>query len=241
MRQIETKVCRHGRMSYFDDDMYIGKSLRLYGNYSEGEVDALRKMVGPNDVCVEVGSNIGALTIPLAKMCRKVYAFEPQPDNYDLLLQNLRQNDINNVRCLQKAVGSSFGNVAIPSLDQLGHLNYGCIEIGNGDVEVPQTMLDEELSFEERISFIKMDCEGSELATLKGAEETIRKHRPILYIENDRAEQSSRLVGWVIDHGYDCFWNKVPLFHAENFFREKTNIFGNIHSHMMICIPRSQQ
>ena len=238
--QIETKACRHGTLSYFADDMYVGKSLKLYGDYSEDEVSMFKKLLRPDDVCIEVGANIGALTIPMARLCKRVLAFEPQPDNYRLLCKNLDENEIYNVSAIPLAVGSAACEAKIATLEGLGCANYGCFEIGSGDITVRMTTLDLALqTSDEKIRFIKLDCEGSELEVLKGAERTLKRCNPILYVENDREDKSAQLVGWLIDHGNRCFWHKVPMFYEGNFNSEKTNVFGIIHSHMMICIPEA--
>ena len=51
------KDCRHGRMLYNVNDRYIGRSLDLYGEFSEAEVELFRQIVRPGDIVVEVGAN----------------------------------------------------------------------------------------------------------------------------------------------------------------------------------------
>ena len=67
-------------MSYYADDYYIGASLKLYGEYSELEIALLRRIIKPDWVVIDVGANIGALTVAFAEMAEEVYAFEPQPE-----------------------------------------------------------------------------------------------------------------------------------------------------------------
>ena len=90
---INTTDTRFGRMSYFATDYYIGRSLELYGEYSWGEIELCSKVVKPNWTIVNGGANIGALTVPLAKLVNKgkVYAFEPQPEVYQMLKRNARR------------------------------------------------------------------------------------------------------------------------------------------------------
>src|SRR5882724_879314 len=58
--------CRHGWMLF--DGPYIGKCFELYGEYSEAEVDLMRCFVRPGDRVIDVGANIGDLTLPLARL-----------------------------------------------------------------------------------------------------------------------------------------------------------------------------
>lgn len=74
------KECRHGKMIYNKNDMYIGRSLDRYGEYSEGEVDLFRQIVHQGDTVLEVGANLGAHTLALALLVGEggcVHAFEP--------------------------------------------------------------------------------------------------------------------------------------------------------------------
>jgi FkbM family methyltransferase len=232
------QACRHGTLSFFADDEYVGRSLKHYGDYSEDEVSVFQKVLKPDHIAIEVGSNIGTLTVPMAKLCKKVYAFEPQPENYKLLLRNIKDNDLDDKVCsVLAALGSHAGATRIPTLDSLGHCNYGRVEIGNGNVFTNLEALDNFILEDELIQLIKIDAEGSELEVLKGAAQTIARSRPILYVENDRKEKSAELVGWLVDHDYRCYWHRVPMFYEGNFKHETLNVFGNIASHNMICVP----
>ena len=53
------KTCRHGLMVYNRNDAYIGRSLDLYGEFSQGETELFQQVVGIGDVVIEVGANIG--------------------------------------------------------------------------------------------------------------------------------------------------------------------------------------
>ena len=60
-----TVETRHGVFTIFDEDELVGLSLATYGEYSEGEVEVFRKILKPGDVAIDVGANIGALTMPM--------------------------------------------------------------------------------------------------------------------------------------------------------------------------------
>lgn len=238
MQRVLKKACRHGVLSFFADDQYVGHSLNLYGDYSEDEVSVFQKVLTKDSVAIEVGSNIGCLTVPMAKLAGMVYAFEPQPENYELLFQNLAGNGvIDNVVACCMAVGAKSGKTRIAKLDNLDHHNFGAIEIGEGENEIPVTTIDKMIPAKDMIHFIKIDAEGSELGILVGAEQTIKRCQPVMYIENDRKEKSDALVGWLIDHGYRCYWHRVPLYYEGNFNGEKLNVFGDLISQNMICVP----
>ena len=88
-----------------------------------------------------------------------------------------------------------------------------------------------------------------ELPVLQGAAETLRKYRPILYVENDRAEKSQALVEWIKQQGYDLYWHKPTMYNPNNYEDVKENIFAikkqtengwsesNYISQNMLCLP----
>ncbi len=91
---IVTQKSKHGIFSYYKNDKFIGKSLREYGEFSEGEVHLIKQLTKTNDNVIEVGSNIGTHTIPLAKHLSQgglLYALEPQSQNYKILIKNINQ------------------------------------------------------------------------------------------------------------------------------------------------------
>ena len=58
---------KHGTFSYYKNDQFLAKSFNEYGEYSEYEVNLLKFLTNQGDNIVEVGSNIGAHTVPIAK------------------------------------------------------------------------------------------------------------------------------------------------------------------------------
>lgn len=236
----KTANCKHGVFTYHSEDRFLGTSLRIYGEWSEDEVRMYDVFLKPTDIAIEVGANIGALTIPLSKRCKKVFAFEPQPENVKLLLMNLNANGVQNVDVFPCAVGAKNEVVKVSTIEEIdiehGVIgDYGGFEIGKGSCLVDQRSLDNMNAFNHKVDFIKMDCEGSELEVLKGAEELIKSNWPLLYIENDKPGKSEALIKWLFDHKYNCYWHRPPLYREDNFRKYIDNIFGNSHSINMIC------
>jgi hypothetical protein len=85
---------------------------------------------------------------------------------------------------------------------------------------------------------LKVDVEGMELSVLKGARELILRAKPVLYVENDRPQLSEALIRYIDSLGYECFWHWPPLFNPDNFFKNSENVFANIVSKNMICLPK---
>jgi len=232
-RTIET---RHGTFTVFDEDELVGLSLVTYGEYSEGEVEVFRKVLRSGDVAIDVGANIGALTVPMAKLVGeqgKVWAFEASDANLKLLYKNIEQNNLSKVEVLPFAASDKSGFLKVDKQSAL-HA-YSRRDINEGEFEVSCMTIDElKLA---KVKLIKIDVDGHELQVLNGAVETIKRCRPIIYIENEIAEKREALVAWFIDHGYRLYWHRPYLFNIDNWRDDKKNIFGALVSIMNVCIP----
>ena len=89
--------------------------------------------------------------------------------------------------------------------------------------------------------FIKLDVEGMKIMALTGAQETISKFRPIMYVENDRKENSEALIRLIASFGYRMYWHLPPLFNPDNYNKSPENVFGNIVSKNMLCFHRDKK
>jgi FkbM family methyltransferase len=103
----------------------------------------------------------------------RIYAFEPDPENFRQILERVK--DVKNVEVYNMATGERNGEIRFLAEGTSG----SCIS-ENGGIQVPLKRLDD--AIDGRVSFIKMDIEGAELATLHGAENMIRKYKPKLAI-----------------------------------------------------------
>lgn len=235
--QTSTVDCRHGKFTVFNEDELVGLSLSTYGEYSEGEVSVFEKILRPGDVAIDVGANIGALTIPMARLVGAdggVHAFEASPANFALLRQNVHQNDLDEVVDMYPLAASN--KTGMLKVDKQSALHaYSRRDINEGEFQVHCTTIDSlELT---RCKLIKIDVDGHELEVLNGAARTIKRCKPVIYIENEIDAKREELVAWFIDHGYRCFWHRPFLFNIDNFRGNKKNIFGALVSIMNVCIP----
>ena len=235
--QTKTELCRYGWLTYFADDWLFGRSLHFYGEWSEGEVDLFRRVLKANDVVVDAGANIGAFTVPLLQMGCEVHAFEPQPEVFGVLLDNC---PVSNGRFYKWALGCTEGIIA---LSPFHSINPGD---GHVDPEAPPdtqrtarvTTLDS-LNLK-RLHFLKADVENYELEVLRGAEETIARYRPLLYLEADRPGSTEALSEWMHAHDYRVYRHIIPIFNPDNFRGYKINLFGKIVSAMLLGVPRER-
>jgi hypothetical protein len=107
---------------------------------------------------------------------------------------------------------------------------------GPGRIAAPCVRLDDFLG-EGAVALIKIDVEGFELAALRGADETLRRDRPVLYVENEYVDKSKALIEWLWSRGYRLFWHLPPLFSPDNFFGKSANAYGRMASFNIIGMP----
>ena len=145
--------------------------------------------IGRNDIVVDIGAHLGVFSVFAASMTQNtVYAFEPSPDNFEVLKRNIHMNGVNNIKAHRCAVsdrpgsttfllssGSStnhllFNHKILHKLEKyqasVDHLQYKIPLPSDFEeyIEVPTTTLQDIMDSNniEQIDFLKMDCEGSE-------------------------------------------------------------------------------
>lgn len=231
-------------MLYHGADQYIGRGLKKYGEFSESEVALFRQLLRPGDLVVEAGANFGAHTLAMAKMVGDqggIIAFEPQRLVFQAMVANVALNSLANVVTVQAGLGAYQGTIKVPVLDPAKGHNFGGFNISNHNLgeEVPVRTIDS-LNLN-RCRLIKVDVEGMECEVLEGARNTIARLRPVLYVENDRTEHSQRLITLIQSLGYKLWWHLPPMFNPNNFRGDNENLFGNIVSVNMLCLPQETQ
>ncbi|MGZ5801953.1 MAG: FkbM family methyltransferase, partial [Burkholderiaceae bacterium] len=206
---------RYGKLIFNQYDLYVGRSLALYKEFSEGEVALFRQIVTPGMVVLDIGANIGAHTLYFAQAVGEsgqVHAFEPQRIVFQTLAGNMALNSITNVFCHQQALSDTQDILLVPCLDYAVSNNFGGLELGaaaEGEPVLAVTL--DELQFP-RADFIKLDVEGMELQALRGANNLIQRCRPYLYVENDRPENSAALIDYIAGLDYQMVWHRPALF-----------------------------
>ncbi len=238
---VKTSACRHGTFTYLQTDLFIGRSLDLYGEYSEQEVTLLCQLLSPGAVVIEAGANIGALTVPIARQAGptgQVLAYEPQPVLAEVLRLNLKSNGLSNVMVRQGALGEHAGTLHLPRIDYRAANNFGGVALTT-DEGFPIRVETVDALGLTRLDLIKIDVEGMELQVVRGASATVRSRRPILYVENDRSDQSPALINALKELGYCAWWHFPRLFNPTNFRQNPADVF-HILSANLVCFPRER-
>jgi len=170
-----------------EDEGILGAIVNSSGMYEVRLVKALAARMPNDGVVLDVGANIGAITLPLAARCPAgiVHAFEPVASTRRFLERNTAS--MSNVKI--HALG--FGDV---NRSQAIHINArhpggahtrGDAEDGDDTETIEMTTLDAWVNANavDRIDLIKLDVEGDEIAFLAGADQTLRRFRPTIAVE----------------------------------------------------------
>jgi FkbM family methyltransferase len=235
---------RYGTLLCSQNDVYVGGSLLRYGEFSELEVEFLRPYLEPGAVVLDIGANIGALTIPFATLVGPkgvVIAFEPQRLCFQALNANVALNSLTNVVTFQRALGAEMGVLRVPLTDPHMRNNFGGLELSadaNGEHVEVWTIDDMGLP---AASLCKIDVEGMETQVLQGARGYIAEHKPALYLEADRQEKKAELMALLDELEYTAYGHNPKLYNPDNWRGDKDNIFGEIASINLLALPSGQQ
>jgi FkbM family methyltransferase len=240
---VQTYQTRSGPMLALRTDVYVTRSLELYGEYCPAEWRALQQLIRPGMTVVEVGANMGTHSVDMARACAPgpFYAFEPQPRIFQVLCANLALNDIGNALAYPEGLGEAEGVAVVPFLDYAQRGNFGGMALqpdSTPGIKVRIRALD---GFElPTCGLLKVDVEGFEPQVLRGARRTIERCRPAIYIENDRAAQQQEVISLIAEMGYRLYWHLPPLFDPQNFNGVQEDVFPRVVSINMICLPKER-
>jgi FkbM family methyltransferase len=226
----QLKRCRYGWMLVTGP--IIGKCLELYGQYSEDEVRIFRAFLKPGGVAIDVGANIGDLTVPMAQIAGpagRVYAVESHSDMFNVLCANLAMNEIKNTKPINAFVADDDGVAMGGPWGEFGYVSK---------TWRPPVLSIDSLCLE-HCDFIKIDVDGKEMEVLRSARGTIARLRPIIYLENDDRERWPAIFEFLRVREYDVFWHPAPIFEPDNFAGNRTNHWAPevMVSLMMLCVP----
>jgi FkbM family methyltransferase len=169
--------------------VYLSNSSELY-SYKEIMLDLIYEKhpsfnLKYQKVIFDIGANIGFYSLRAAVSNKKstVYAFEPNPKVYQRLTKNISMNNINNVIPYQLAIGNKSGFIKFQ--EEISTWTSRIIESPNDDglIVVPIMTIDDFLEKNNKIQYIdlmKIDVEGFEYETIKGAEKSLKKIKLIV-------------------------------------------------------------
>jgi FkbM family methyltransferase len=155
--------------------------------------------IGPDDIVVDIGANIGIFSVYAAKKAKAVYAVEPFPENVSFIKKNAKNNKLKNITTIHAAVSDKKGkiNLFISNISA-GHLIFNKHSGGSLSeyVTVPSVTLAEIMKKHnlKKIDFLKIDREGAEGQIIKSLSEIdLQKISKITMEFHDNVSKPSHL------------------------------------------------
>jgi FkbM family methyltransferase len=184
--------CNGYKLLTIPNDVGISKELIIFKSHEPVSTKLISKLLKKEMMCIDIGSNLGYYAILESMLCKQVYAIEPSPTNYQVLLDNVQLNGANNICTYDIAIGDINGYTQFIISDRsnwsrvAGDVdNTLSAEERTARINVPIMTLD---SFIERhklprVDFIRLDVEGFEYNILLHANKTLARFRPLIMVE----------------------------------------------------------
>jgi FkbM family methyltransferase len=164
--------------------------------YEPDAVAVIDAVVREGNVCLDLGANVGALTLAMARRVGptgQVYAFEPGPVTYARLVRNVELNPSIRDRVVLLQLGVADRRGVLYWREEADNRGNASLLSPSG-ARVDVVSLDEHFAGTPlpRLDFVKIDVEGMEYEVLLGARRTLVTHRPIIYLETLREFDAAR-------------------------------------------------
>lgn len=183
----------------------------------EAFVERMLHCLKEDDVCWDVGANIGVATLLLAASGHgvRVHAFEPEPRNVGRLRENVSLNGLeDSVSIYELALASESGTVPLRIQGVVGTGTHSILSDGHeGDAVDVAAVRADDLRGAPAPDLLKIDVEGAEMRVLRGAEGLLRRgavrelfiemHPDRLRRDGTPAEELDR---WLAHLGYVPVW-----------------------------------
>ncbi|HEV7375552.1 MAG TPA: FkbM family methyltransferase [Pyrinomonadaceae bacterium] len=170
------------------DDSPIAQSIIETRQYEPHITAAIQRVLKPGMVFVDVGANIGYLSLIAARevgRSGKVISFEPGQHFCKLLYLSAKLNGFANIEIYPFAVADRRKNVIYDETHGSGSISLFDVNLETTSLRhiVSALTLDDVLRDEESVDLIKMDIEGAEHLALQGSKNILKSHRPIIISE----------------------------------------------------------
>jgi FkbM family methyltransferase len=171
---------------------YIDWMVYFFGAYEKDELHLLRDLILEREdpVFVDVGANVGQHSIFMSRFCACVQAFEPYERVRRIFEEKISLNNISNINVNGLGLGerdeeleffaptgwNSATGTFVADHDESNNRPFTNLRVVNGDEYLTGLKLN-------KVDLIKIDVEGFERAVLIGLKNTLRKYRPIVFME----------------------------------------------------------
>jgi len=163
-------------------DKHDSLGLSITNNHEKTETELVKQEIQEGDYVVDVGAHIGYFSLIFSKIVGKqgkVFSFEAEPSNFEILKKNLKENNIQNVICENIAISDKIGKIKLfTSESSTGNRLFS--SKGGNFIEVESNTLDNYFGTKiKNIKFIKLDIQGGEPLAIKGMKKIIEENNSL--------------------------------------------------------------
>lgn len=194
----------------------IDSNIYFTGSFEPETTAAIRRLVVPGFVVLDIGANIGCHALRMAKLVGdrgKVFAFEPMPWARRKLEANLALNRFGNVEVVARGLSDAarLETVHFRSSWSLGATGRSSEDPASAGAHLVEfSRLDDVLAEKKlgRVDFIKLDVDGYEFKVLRGADTLLREHHPTILMElgaytlRSVGDDIRAMVTYLVERGY---------------------------------------
>lgn len=156
--------------------------------------------INDNDIIIDIGAHIGLFTLYASQYCKNgtIFCFEPVEENYDILVDNITQNNLKNVKPFKSAVSKSESTITIyHNKDEAGHSMFSFTSHALKVDSISLKKIIDENSINQ-CNLIKLDCEGAEYEIIESLPLEYFKKISKMIIEYHFADSKPELVNEII-------------------------------------------
>jgi FkbM family methyltransferase len=208
-------TCQGNKMYVDPTDQVIAQQLIRDGVHEEYETQVFRNLISTGNVVI-VGANIGYYTLIAARILNGtgwVYAFEPEPHNFQILSKNIQVNQFTNITASQLALSNRNGRATLYT----DRVNFGRPSLAatnvferSGEVQIDTITLDSffKKTASSKVDLLKIDAQGAEELIFQGARETLKRYAPKIVVEfwpfglRNMGTEPDNLLALVEETGY---------------------------------------
>ncbi len=189
--------------SIFDSDFYVTMEI-----FDRDDYGLSRVVLPQNATIVDAGANIGAFTLFAAALFpdARIFSFEPEKGNYEVLKKNVELNALSNVTPYHEAVSVHDGTVklSIDTKDNASHSIEGSLKNDAQEVSAVSLKTIIERDGLKNIDLLKLDIEGTEYEVLMGSGDILHMiNRMVLEVHEHPKFSTTQLLEFLRTNGFD--------------------------------------
>jgi FkbM family methyltransferase len=219
VKKIFVKKIFNGSLMQLIPEDHVQQYLFWYGIYENETAKEFLKNINPSNCILDIGANVGYYSILAASKANKgkVFAFEPNINLHTQIKNSALLNKFTNIQIVPHAVSNVHNQELKLYISNADNKGMSALEIPENYSGLTETIIcvtiDEWIKTAniQKVDIIKMDIEGAELKALHGMQNTLIKHKPILFIEvcNDTLKKfnstSLQVFDYIINLGYNAY------------------------------------